>query len=446
MGTCVTESAANPQVGLDHAPMSRPQWMAVSVAIMIYGLDGYDAGSISFAAPGMTAEWGLTPDTLGWVLSMELIGMGLGSLLFGNLADRYGRRSTILGCQFIMLLGMTGAAMAADVVQLSAMRVLTGFGIGGMLPAIAAIVAEHSNQRQRSLMLSLMFIGYPLGLVLGGMFARSLIQTSHWSSVFTFGAVITAIALPLVWATVPESVAWLTRKQPRNALARMNAVLRRFGHPPVAALPPVAIAASGGLGRGVAILRPPLARVTILLTLAYVAHVTCLYFILKWIPQLVVGLGYTATDGADVLLWTMIGATAAGPLFAVATRVSSVRDATLISLAGSTISVWLFTRIDTDPSLLKAMGALAGLLMTAAAIGFYSLLATAYPAELRAGGIGFGIGVGRAGASLGPALAGILFASGFLLPQVGLFMGTGCLLSLILILVLGKQPASAAPD
>jgi benzoate transport len=441
----MTDAAANPQAVLDRAPMSRGQWLAVTIAIMMYGLDGYDAGSISFAAPGMTAEWGLAPDAVGWVLSMELIGMGVGSLLFGNLADRYGRRPTILGCQLIMILGMAGAAMATDVVQLSAVRVLTGLGIGGMLPAIAAIVAEHSNERQRSLMLSLMFIGYPLGLVLGGLFARNLIQVSHWSSVFTFGAIITAIALPLVWAAVPESVAWLARKQPKDALGRTNAVMRRFGHAEVAALPPVEQPASGR-GGTFAILRPPLARVTILLTLAYVAHVTCLYFILKWVPPLVVGMGFTPLNGADVLLWTMIGATAAGPLFAMATRLTPVRTATLVSLGGSAISVWLFTHAQGSLPVLMGLGALAGLLMTAAAIGFYSLLATAYPAELRAGGIGFGIGVGRAGASLGPALAGILFAAGFLLPQVGLFMGAGCLLSLVLILILGKQPAPAPAD
>lgn len=441
----MTDIAASPQARLDRAPMSRGQWLAVTVAIMMYGLDGYDAGSISFAAPGMTAEWGLAPNAVGWVLSMELIGMGIGSLLFGNLADRYGRRPTILGCQFIMILGMAGAAMAGDVVQLSAVRVLTGLGIGGMLPAIAAIVSEHSNERQRSLMLSLMFIGYPLGLVLGGLFARNLIQASHWSSVFTFGAAITAIALPLVWAAVPESVAWLARKQPDNAVARTNAVLRRFGHTPVATLAPVHNAASRS-GGTFAILRPPLARVTILLTLAYVAHVTCLYFILKWVPPLVVGMGFTPTNGADVLLWTMVGATAAGPLFALATRMVPVRDATLVTLAGSAVSVWLFTHVDAGLHLLMALGSLAGLMMTSAAIGFYSLLATTYPAELRAGGIGFGIGVGRAGASLGPALAGILFASGFLLPQVGLFMGSGCILSLILILILGRQPASTKAD
>lgn len=435
----MSSAATNPQETIDRSPMSRGQWLAVSIAILMYGLDGYDAGSISFAAPGLTAEWGLAPDAVGWLLSMELIGMGIGSLLFGNLADRFGRRPTILGCQIIMAVGMIGAALAGDVLQLSVVRVITGLGIGGMLPSIAAIVSEHSNERQRPLMLSLMFIGYPLGLVLGGVVARNLLEVSHWSSVFVFGAVITVVALPLVWLAIPESVAWLLRKQPKGAVERTNAVLRRFGHEPVETLAEVENS-SPGKRTSFAILRRPLARITILLTLAYVAHVACLYFILKWIPPLVVGMGFTATNGADVLVWTMVGAATSGPIFALAAKLLSVRITTLAALAGSAISVALFTHAPANLPLLMALGASVGMLQTAAAVGFYAILAGAYPAELRASGIGFGVGVGRAGASLGPALAGILFVNGFALPLVGLIMAAGSLLSFAIILLLGKAP------
>lgn len=431
MGDFVT----HPQHQIDQSPMSRGQWLAVAIAIFLNALDGYDAASISFAAPGITAEWKLGPGALGWVLSMELIGMGVGSLMFGNLADRFGRRPTILVCLVIMTIGMGGAIVADDVVQLLVVRLLTGLGIGGMMSALAAIVGEHSNARHRSLVLSLMVVGYPSGLVLGGIVARNLLLVSHWSSVFVFGAILTAIALPLAWFAIPESVSWLSRARPCGALERANAVLRRFGYLPVTNLGE--IEQTGKLSNALlAILRPPLARTTILLTLAYLTHASCLYFVLKWIPSLVVKLGFSPSSGADVLVWTMCGAVASGPLFAVLANAISVRRATLVTLAGSAITVTLFTRVGADFSALIILGIIVGIFITAASIGFYSLLATAYPVELRATGTGFGIGIGRAGASIGPILGGILFAQHYALSDVGLIMSAGSALSIVFILAL----------
>lgn len=417
--------------------MSREQWLAVGIAILLNALDGYDAASISFAAPGMMAEWKLAPDALGWVLSMELIGMGFGSLMFGNLADRFGRRPTILACLMIMTVGMGGAIVANDVLQLSAVRLLTGLGIGGMMSSLAAIVAEHSNARHRSLVLSLLVVGYPMGLVVGGGVARNLLLMTHWSSVFVFGAIMTAIALPLAWLLIPESVAWLARAQPGRALERVNRTLRRFGHVPVNSLGETE-QSRAQRQELIAILRAPLARPTILLTLAYLSHVSCLYFILKWIPSIVVKLGFSPSNGVDVLVWTMCGAVASGPLFAVVANAISVRRATLFTLAGSAISVAMFTRAGADFTMLVALGIIVGIFITAASIGFYSLLATAYPVELRATGTGFGIGVGRAGASIGPVLGGILFADQYALSDVGLIMSAGSVLSFVFIIALAR--------
>lgn len=431
----MTDFATCPQRQIDRSPMSRGQWLAVALAVFLNGLDGYDAASISFAAPGMMAEWKLAPDALGWVLSMELIGMGFGSLMFGNLADRFGRRLTILVCLVIMSAGMGGAIVASDVLQLSVVRLLTGLGIGGMMSSLAAIVSEHSNARHRSLVLSMMVVGYPMGLVVGGIVARNLLLVTHWSSVFVFGAVLTVMALPLAWFAIPESVAWLTRARPARAVERINAVLRRFDHAPVSRLGEME--QSEVRGKAVlAILRPPLARPTILLTLAYLSHVSCLYFVLKWIPSIVVTLGFSPSNGADVLVWTMCGAVASGPLFAVVANAISVRGATLITLVGSAISVTMFTRAGADLTSLIMLGVVVGIFITAASIGFYSLLATAYPVELRATGTGFGIGVGRFGASIGPILGGVLFAEQYALPDVGLIMSAGSVLSFVFIIAL----------
>ena len=146
----------------------RGQWLAVLVTVGLNAMDGFDVLSISFASPGIAKDWGLAKDTLGWVLSMELIGMALGSVLLGGVADKIGRRPTILGCLLAMSVGMFGASRAGGVATLLVWRLLTGVGIGGMLASINAAAAELSNQRWRSLAVSLMVIGYPVGGVIGG--------------------------------------------------------------------------------------------------------------------------------------------------------------------------------------------------------------------------------------------------------------------------------------
>jgi MFS family permease len=118
----------DPRALIDRASMSRFQWGVVAVMVGLNALDGFDVLSISFASPGIAKAWGIDRAALGLVLSMELIGMAIGSLILGGVADRVGRRATILGCLVLMAIGMLGAASAHDVVALSAWRVVTGFG------------------------------------------------------------------------------------------------------------------------------------------------------------------------------------------------------------------------------------------------------------------------------------------------------------------------------
>lgn len=148
--------------------MSGFQWSVVAIMVGLNALDGFDVLSISFASPGITEDWGMDRAALGIVLSMELLGMAVGSLLLGGVADRIGRRNTILSCLVVMTAGMFLAATVTDVVSLSVWRVLTGLGIGGMLAATNAAVAEASNTRRRNLCVVLMASGYPIGAVVGG--------------------------------------------------------------------------------------------------------------------------------------------------------------------------------------------------------------------------------------------------------------------------------------
>ena len=165
----------DPKSIIDDGAMRSAQWLAVLVTVGLNALDGFDVLSISFASPGIARDWSIDKATLGWVLSMELFGMAAGSLLLGGVADKVGRRPTILGCLVAMAVGMFCAAHARGVTDLLPCRLLTGLGIGGTLAAINAAAAELSSRRWRSFAMALMVIGYPLGGVIGGLFVPRLL-------------------------------------------------------------------------------------------------------------------------------------------------------------------------------------------------------------------------------------------------------------------------------
>ena len=422
----------DPKAIIDDGAMGSAQWLAVLITVGLNALDGFDVLSISFASPGIARDWGIDKATLGWLLSMELFGMSAGSLFLGVVADKIGRRPTILGCLVAMAAGMFGAAHAHAVAQLVPWRLLTGLGIGGTLASINALAAETSSRRWRSLALALMVIGYPLGGVVGGLFVQKLLAGAGWHAVFTAGGWATAAFLPLVWLLVPESVAFLDRRRSPGALEEINRILARLGHAPAQTL-----SALGPAKRSIAdVLKPGLLATTVLITFGYFAHIASFYFILKWVPKIVVDMGFTPQTAAGMLTWVSVGGAIGGALFGlIATRVA-VKPLILITLvAGAVMIVW-FGHGAADLGGLKTTLAFAGLFTNASIAGFYLLFAQVFPTHVRATGTGFAIGVGRGGAAVGPVIAGYLFQAGVALQTVALVMACGSLLAAAALLLL----------
>lgn len=417
----------DPRATIERAPMSRFQWIVVAVMIGLNALDGFDVLSISFAAPGIAADWHIDRAALGLVLLMELIGMAVGSLLLGGVADRFGRRVTILGCLGAMAFGMFGAATAHHVVALSAWRVVTGLGIGGMLAATNAAVAEAANGQRRSLAVVLMAGGYPVGTIIGGMIAAVLLGQHGWRAVFVFGGVVTLCFVPLVLWRVPESIAFLLQRPNAATLARINRTLARMGHEAVATLPAL-VARPARIGVA-ALLSPQYAALTALLTVAYLAHIMTFYYILKWIPKIVVDFGFPPPMAAGVLVWASVGGALGSLALGLLTLRVRVYRLTLAAMLASTALVILFGYQQGSLGWLSSTAAVVGFATNAGVVGIYALLAQAYPTQLRASATGLVIGVGRGGSALAPALAGMLFAAGYGLPLVSALMGAGSLIA-----------------
>lgn len=427
-----------PQRLIAEHPMSRLQIAAIAVTVGLNALDGFDVLSISFASPGIAKEWGIDRAALGIVLSMELIGMAIGSVLLGGLADRIGRRPTILGCLVLMSTGMFMATTAGGVIDLSVWRVLTGLGIGGVLAAINAVAAEFSNARSKNLCLALMVIGYPLGAVIGGSISALLLKGGDWRVVFEFGAIVTVLFIPLVWFLVPESVTFLAERRPPGALERINATLARFGRAPIEAMgEPAASAANRSIAD---ILKPGLMGTTLLVTIAYFAHVVSFYFILKWVPKIVTDMGFEPSAAAGVLVWANVGGATGGAIFGLLAQRLGLKPLTVVTLLASSVMVVAFGAGQTSLAGLALIAGITGLFTNSGIVGLYSIFAHAFPTHVRATGTGFAIGVGRGGAALAPMLAGFLFQAGYGLQMVAMIMATGSLIAAGALALLKLQP------
>ncbi|ASY46162.1 MAG: MFS transporter [Sphingobium sp.] len=435
----MAEQATDLRRQLDEAPMGRLQIIAIILCVLLNALDGFDVLAISFASPGIAKEWGVDRAALGLVLSMELIGMAVGSVLLGNVADRIGRRPTIIFCLIVMALGMGAATQAWDVISLSIIRLATGLGIGGMLACTNAMVAELANARARSLAVAIMAAGYPAGAILGGSVASQLLVAGNWRDIFLLGGIATALFLPFIWFLLPESIGFLLQKRPANALSRINDALGRLGQPLINALPPVD--AGAPKASFAALFAPGLARTTILLTLAYFCHIMTFYFILKWVPKIVVDMGYAPSAAGGVLVWANVGGLLGALLLSALSWRIAIRPLVIIAMVASTCLVTLFGQEQTTLPGLSLIAAAAGFCTNGAVVGLYALVAQSFPTAVRAGGTGIVIGVGRGGAALGPILAGLLFSLDVSLPWVAFAMALGSLIGAGLLIPLRPRPA-----
>lgn len=430
----------DPSVQLRREPMSAFQIAAVAICVALNALDGFDILAITFAGPGIMREWGLGPGGLGVVISTGLVGMSIGSLLIAPLADTRGRRPIILLCLILMTLGMLFSATAHSVTALAAWRVITGLGIGGMLASINAMVAEYSNDARRDFCVSLMTIGYPLGGMLGGMAAAWLLGNFDWRSVFIFGGVVSIAILAVVWWRLPESIEFLVFKRSPDALTEINTILRRMRRAPIAELPDRVRQERISVWKA---FDSELATRTALICGAYFLYMLTCYYALGWIPSIVAALGFTASVGAEVSVWTNLGGIIGGALLGYLARYIGLKPLASGAMIATALALTVFGRTQPDLFALKAVAFVLGFFLYSSAVGFYATFVRVFPTHLRATGTGLAIGLGRFGGMLGPVLGGWLMATGTSRPSVAGIMALGAALAALAIWLLRGSMLSA---
>ena len=396
---------------IDERPVSGLQLRVVFGCFGLNMLDGFDVLAIAFTAPTISQEWQLTPYVLGIIFSAGLIGMTLGAAFIAPFTDVIGRRAMILLSLIAIAVSMAVTGMTDNATEMIVMRVITGLGIGSILASLTSLTAEYTPARKRSLAVGFMQVGYPLGATIGGFAAVWLIQAYGWSAVFYFGSALSFVAAVFTWFFLPESLEFLSSRQPAGALDKINRVLGRMGWPQLQSMPAApAVVAKPSV---TSILTPEYRNWTLLLWCGFFTAFLTLYFLFSWIPKITVDAGLPVDKGIYIGTALNFGAFLGGTILGYLSDRFGVRPLIIWFFTGGVIFMVVFGFSPPEVGLLLVLAFMIGFCVLGGFVGFYISAACLYHTEIRTTGVGWSIGAGRTGAIIGPYLGGVLINMGY---------------------------------
>ena len=426
---------------IDGRPLSPFQVRLLVLVGCLVLMDGFDVQVIGFVAPALLRSWNLPPDALGPIFGAGLLGMLVGSTGLGTLADRIGRRPVLIGATFFVALCVLLTAAARSVPQMLALRFLTGVGLGGVLGNAITLASEYCPSARRASLLMGISCGFTAGAILGGLLAAVLIPRTGWQSVFIAGGLLPLGVAILLVRELPESLQlllvrgadrvqieyWLKRLAPEVAVSPTTAIQ----------LPEIA----PGKVSVIDLFRAGLGMRSLLLWAASFANLLNLFFLSNWLPLLATRMGYS--DSLGVLLGTTLqagGIVGALTLGRCIDRFGFYRVLAPSFLLGAAMIAAIGQ--PALPVVVECVVVLfAGIAILGGQPGINALATSVYPTQLRATGVGWCLGIGRAGSIVGPMAAAQLIAHHFTNDVLFIFAAVPAAISSLLIAGMAKtQP------
>jgi len=412
---------------LDEHPLSLFQLVTILICGTIGLLDGFDMQSIAFVAPAVIREWAMAPSSFAPIFVAGGIGSLLASLPFGSVADRYGRRRCLLIVTAIAAAGTLATPFAANREQLLACRLVSSFGLGGMLPTLVALTAEYAPRRLRGLIVTATFCSFPLGAVLGGVISGVLLQDHDWRTVFWLGGLVTFLLLPVIAFRLPESPSWLAR---RGRTAEVAWIVGRMGRTATWDGRVAAPRQRERSGEGVLhVAREGRATVTLLLGLAFFVSLLLTFLMVNWVPTLAVRSGSTIRQGAFASALLNLAGIAGGLVISrIADRRTPHAVVASAYLLGA-LSVLTLSSVTYLASTIFLFTFVTGFFCIGAQVTLVSLASAYYPVEVRSSGVAVVSGMGRLGAIAGPLIGGVLIDGSNLGRALGWVVGGSALVA-----------------
>ncbi|MEQ6437067.1 aromatic acid/H+ symport family MFS transporter [Comamonas sp. w2-DMI] len=404
-------TVANVQTVLNDHPFSGFQWVIFALCFFIVLLDGFDTSAIGYIAPSLITEWGVAKPDLAPVLSAALFGLAGGAMGSGPLADRFGRKAVLVGSVLVFAIACLASGYSHDIQTLTALRFVTGLGLGAAMPNAVTLMSEYCPDSRRAMLTNAMFCGFPLGAAFGGFLAAWMIPHFGWRSVLHLGGLAPLVLAVLLLLLLPESVRYMVAKgyaadRIRKPLARIagHAVqnVQRF------VMTENKAAVEGKSGMGV-VLSSQYRVGSVMLWIAYFMGLVIFYALMNWMPVLFKEGGLdpkTATLVAALFPLGGVGAVFFGWLM---DRFNANRIIA-IGYALTAVSIWWIGQEAGSLGWLVVSVFVAGTIMNTAQSSMPALAAAFYPTSGRATGVAWMLGIGRFGGIAGSFLVAELTA------------------------------------
>ncbi|MEX3977812.1 3-(3-hydroxy-phenyl)propionate transporter MhpT [Paraburkholderia sp. EG287A] len=358
----------------------------IALCLAIALLEGLDLQSAGVAGPRMAKEFHLAVAQMGWAFSAGAIGLLPGAALGGRLADRFGRKRVLMWSVALFGLFSLATTMVWNFESLLVARLLTGLGLGAAMPNLIALCSEAAGEQQRSTAVGAMYCGMPFGAAIAAVIGMLGTGDASWRHVFYVGGLGPIVMVPLLGLFLRESQQFVAAQASKVAQAGAPSVTQALWQE----------------GR---------ARTTIALWISYLGTLIVLYFLMNWLPSMVLARGLTRVQSNLVLMLFNIG----GGIGAVA--IATIMDrfgrrGTVIGMYIGIVAALTVLASAGGASSTAVGGLLCGFFIVGGQSVLYALAGHAYPTEVRGTGVGAAVAVGRLGSILGPLVAGQLFALG----------------------------------
>jgi MFS transporter, AAHS family, 4-hydroxybenzoate transporter len=369
-------------------------------------LEGYDIASVGYAVPSLVDVWRVPSPGFTQALTAGNVGLLLGSLCFGLLGDRLGRKPVLLSCVAGFGIFSLLSALVSSPFQLAALRLLTGLGLGGGIPLAIALVSDFSPPLKQGRTVILTSAGIPIGITAGGFFASQLVRGFGWPAIFMVGGILPLAIAPLLALYLPESFVPTAKPRRKSQVA--------------------------------ALFRDGLAPSTALLWSMNFLNLLSIYFILLWFPAILHDTGVSSSWAIFVTTMYGVGVILGALLTAPLVERAGVERVLTCMLAFGALCVLSIGLLDLSLSALAVVICGAGAGIGGCQAGINSLSGSIYPAAIRSTGAGWALGAGRVGTIAGPLLGGTLLALGWRAQAIFIALSVPAFCVALLMAALGR--------
>jgi len=382
-------------------------------------LDAFDVMLFALVLASLITEFGLTKTQAGMLGSVTLLGGAAGGLIFGHVADRFGRTKALMASVLFYSIFTAMCGFAQSLLQLVVFRVLLGLGMGGEFASGAALVSETWPAKHRGRAFGFMQGSWAIGFAGAALVTGFVLPRWGWRSVFFVG-ILPALFTLWVQRHVEEPELWLAQQRARRDASKGTEV-RASGTTGASGAAGATIA-SGAPTRFIDVFRGPLARVTVAVTLMNACALFGWWGLNGWVPAYLSlptsqgGIGLTPYVMSWFVVAMQVGMWLGYVSFGYITDALGRKPVYVVYLLCASALLPLYGAVRT-PWVLVLLGPFVAFFGTGFFSGFGALTAELYPTSIRATAQGFTapftVGTLATTRGFGPAFA--VVGAGYLL-------------------------------